>query len=262
MSSQGYSNVNGQWIREGVNGTEIADTSQIRNAILQRLYDDKELGEYYKQQSGFGFLTPDQIINKYENAADIYANKYGYKKTTSKVETKANPYALEEVNTQNQIRVQNNGHANDMKKLAATWRREDNQALAGPVIEANVRTAEQLDLLNQDWSNAIVTLADDIGAKPMSNDGKIRPSDIRARLSALARTATTDTQRKMIAQKQQQLAGINSTYNTGKIDASWTGFARVFNTDVAVNAKKQVNEYLKDPRAIYGKTMQLSLIHI
>lgn len=245
---KGYVKIGSQWIKKVNGGTEIADEKEILSAISDRLLNDKELRAYYNQQMKLGAITPKQLTQKFASAAKVYSEKYGYQRDDIKRDVDANPFALKELEFQNQWKLK-----------MADWGREDKKEIAGPAIDANIRTGEQLDILNKDYSQSLNNLANKLGAKPSHADGRLRPQDVRNKIQALNKIAQTPEQKQAIQNYYNQLNSVTANYNSGQVKASWSGFASVHGTDVAISARKQFESFTKDPRNLYDKKMDFKI---
>lgn len=250
--SQGFSNVGGKWIKEGVNGVEVADTEEIRKAITDRLMNDNELGNYYNQQMKLGFISPEQFAAKLENASNIYAEKYGYKRTNSTSHTEVNPYTKQAIDFQNDIAKQNNEHKLRMAEKQAEWEHENKKELSTVVKEVNGWVAEKADYLKQKYNQDLSTMGNKLGLS-----GNITEKDIINKLNYLKQKkglsdAAYNTQMNELKESKR-------LFQKGSWEASYTSLSDIFGTKSAVAAQKAMNNYVKDPRNMYNVPLRIDL---
>lgn len=235
----------GKYMYTSENKKEIVPYDTIKKGVLSSMLNDRELMAYYGQQVRLGRFTQEEVAQKMQSAADRVAEKYSYTKQESgRKSITGDPFALKQMEFDNQWKLK-----------MADWGREDKKEIAGPSIDANIRTGEQLDILNRNYSASLNNLAGKLGVTSTRTDGRITPQDVRTKIQALNKLAKTPQQKKAIQSYYNQLADINSQYNSGQVKASWSGFASVHGTDVAVAARKQFDAYTKDPRNLYDKKM-------
>lgn len=239
----------GKYMYTSENKKEIVPFDVIKKGVIQSMANDRELMAYYGQQVRLGKFTQQEVADMMNSSADVVAEKYSYKKEEGgKKSITGDPFALEKMR-----------QANRWQMKMADWNREDKKTLAGPVLDANVRTGEQLDILNRGFSSSLFQLANKIGVVSTRTDGRLAPQDIRNKISTLKRLAKTPEQRKAIEDYGNQLNVITSTYNSGQVKASWAGFGSVYGNDVATAAQKQMEKYTKDPRTLYNIPMNFSI---
>jgi len=239
----------GKYIYKSKDMKEVVPYKEVKQGILSSMVNDKELMAYYGQQVRLGRFSQEEVAGKLSQMADVAANKYSYSKT-EKGKT-----GMDE----NQFALQKDSQAFQMKMKMMDWGREDKKELAGPAIDANIRTGEQLDILNKSFSNSMNVLGNKLGVQPSQLDGRLRPKDIRSKIETLKRLARTSAQKKAVDQYSTQLNSITSQYNSGQVKASWAGFGSVHGTGVAASAMKQMEKYTKDARNLYDKPMDFKI---
>lgn len=253
MVTQGYSNVGGQWIREGVNGKEIADENQIKKAIQTRILGDPEVAAYYNQQLRFGALTPEQLGQKIQDASDVYASKYGYVKSTSKVETNVNPYGMESVKNANDIAKMKMKQKMDME-MEDYKRKYENMKEIGTSSKSTFLTPDQMKAYKQEYDYQMIDLANSLGM----NVSSVQPKDIRARLSELSYVANSTgnkDQQQAVKSAYERLKFAGTLFNKTESEASWASGVDYIGSDAVIAAKKDFEKVLKDPRQLYSKKM-------
>lgn len=235
----------GKYMYTSENKKEVVPFDTIKKGVLTSMLNDRELMAYYGQQVRLGRFTQDDVAAKLQDAANRVAEKYSYSKVESgRKSITGDPFALKAMDFENQWKLK-----------MADWGREDKKEIAGPSIDANIRTGEQLDILNKNFSASLFNLAGKLGVKSTREDGRITPQDVRTKIQSLNKMATTPAQKKAIQNYYNTLNDITAQYNSGQVKASWSGFASVYGTDVAVAARKQFEAYTKDPRNLYDKKM-------
>lgn len=253
MTSQGYANVGGQWIREGVNGKEVADEKQIKTAIQTRLLSDPEVTGYYGQQLRFGAITADELKNKIEDAANVYASKYGYVKNTSTSSVKANPYTTQAIDNANDIAKMKMKHQMD-KDMEDYKNNFESMKEIGTSSKSTFLTPDQMKAYNEEYNYQMNDLANTLGI----NQGTVQPKDIRSRLVELnyaAKANGTKEQQDAIKSAWDRLNYTTSLYNKKESEASWATGINYIGANAVVSAKKDFEKVLKDPRQLYGKKM-------
>lgn len=235
----------GKYMYTSENKKEFVPFDTIKKGVLSSMLNDRELMGYYGQQVRLGKFSQEDVAQKMQDAANRVAEKYSYSKTEQgKKSITGDPFALKQMEFDNQ-----------WKMKMADWGREDKKELAGPSIDANIRTGEQLDILNRNFSASLNNMASRLGVTTTRTDGRITPSDVRNKIQALNRLAKTPEQKKAIQNYYNTLNDVTNQYNDGQVKASWSGFAAVHGTDVATAARKQFDAYTKDPRNLYDKPM-------
>lgn len=253
MVNEGYSNVAGQWIREGVNGKEIADENEIKQAIQTRLLSDPEVVGYYGQQLKFGAMSPEQLKTKIESAANVYAQKYGYVKKTSTVKTDVNPYSMEAVKNANDIDKMNRQHELNKKMKKYESDLESIKEI-GTSAKSTFLTPDQMKAYNKEYDYQMTDLASSLGINPVN----VKPKDIRAKLyelSYIANSTGNKEQIEAVKAAKERLVYAGSLYNKKEAEASWASGINYIGADATVAAKKDFENVLKDPRQLYGKKM-------
>lgn len=234
----------GKYMYTSENKKEIVPYDTVKKGVLSSMLNDRELMAYYGQQVRLGRFTQEEVAEKMQSAADRVAEKYSYRKDESgRKSITGDPFKLQRDQFDNQWKL----------------RMEDKKdaIIAGPAVDANIRTGEQLDIINKDFGNSLRALASNLGVK--SKTGRLSPSDVRTKIKTLQRLAKTPEQKKAVEKYANQLNSITDQFNSGKVKASWSGFASVYGTDVTAKAQKGLTEFTKDARNVYDKKMDYKI---
>lgn len=239
----------GKYMYTSESKKETVPFDTIKKGVLSSMLNDKELMSYYGQQVRLGRYNQEDVANKMQSAADRVAEKYSYQKTEAGLKSiSGDPFALKQMEQDNQWKL----------KMAG-WEHEDKKELAGPAIDANIRTGQQLDVLNRGFSASLNNLSQKLGVISTRTDGRITPQDIRTKIQTLNKLAKTPQQKKAVQQYSNQLGNITDQFNNGQVKASWSGFASVHGSAVAASAMKQFEKYTKDSRNLYDKKMDFKI---
>ncbi len=239
----------GKYMYTSESKKEVVPYDTIKKGVLSSMLNDKELMSYYGQQVRLGRYSQEDVAGKMQSAADRVAEKYSYSKVDGgKKSITGDPFALKQMEQDNAWKLK-----------MADWEHEDKKELAGPAIDANIRTGEQLDALNRGYAASMNNLSRKLGIVSSRTDGRITPSDVRSKIQTLNKLAKTPAQKKAVQQYANQLGSITEQFNSGQTKASWSGFASVHGTEVAASAMKQFEKFTKDPRNLYDKKMDYKI---
>lgn len=243
----------GKYMYTSESKKEFVPYKTIKEGVMSAMLNDRELMSYYGQLTRLGRYDQQEVARRMEAAADRVAQKYSFTKEESgRKSVSGDPFALENLRTANDIKLEGVKFGHDMAKQQAQWEHESKKELPAVVRNVNARTVGQAQAVTQSYKDNLTEIGKRLG---MSSG--VSEQAIKDKLNYLkSRKGLSDKTYNSIMNDLKYSAEV---YKKGHWEASYTSLADIFGTQAAVGAQKAMNSYTKDARNLYNVPMRFDL---
>ena len=243
----------GKYMYTSESKKEFVPLNTIKQGVMSSMLNDKELMAYYGQQVRLGRYSQEEVAGKIEAAANRVAEKYSFtKEEAGKKSVSGDPFALENLRTKNDIKLEGIKFGYDMKKKEAEWEHENKKELSGVVRNVNANTIEKSQYVTQSYQNQLGVIGSKLGL-----GANVSEQQIKDKLNYLkSKKGLSDASYNQI---MNDVKYANESRKKGMWEASYTSLSDVFGVKSAVTAQKSMNAYTKDPKNLYGVPLRIDL---